>query len=445
MTALEGGGIAGGQTPRDRYDSPERGGGVIENEPWVEVETHWLEESGWEVGEQAPPRRRYSSLPSPPPPSLFQSYWLAGFESACQINSHRRRNDMLAATQHDTCAAEDYERCRQFGIRSVRDGVRWHLIDRGGRYDFSSLIPMADAAQRQGMQVLWNLCHYGWPEGIDIFSAQWVERYVKYVRAVARFFADRSDDVPFYCPMNEISFFTWSIATKGVMYPYAVGRAMELKRQLVRATLAGIEAIWEVDRRARIVYAEPLINVVTPLEFPELWSVAEGERESQFEAWDMLCGRCHEDLGGDLKYLDVMGLNFYASNQWDALGGFVLWHVRPLDERWMPLHLLLQEVYERYRRPLFLAETSHVGVGRGEWIREIADEVARARENGVPLEGICLYPIIDRPDWDDCDRYHNSGLWDLCRDGDCQRRVLCEDYARDLRAAQRRLAAIGCV
>ena len=36
------------------------------------------------------------------------------------------------------------------------------------------------------------------------------------------------------------------------MFPYARGRDGELKRQLVRAAIAAAEAIWDVDRRARI-------------------------------------------------------------------------------------------------------------------------------------------------------------------------------------------------
>ena len=39
------------------------------------------------------------------------------------------------------------------------------------------------------------------------------------------------------------------------------------------------------------------------------------------------------------------------------------------------MNLLLQEVYQRYRRPLLIGETSHVGVGRADWIQEITDEV----------------------------------------------------------------------
>jgi creatinine amidohydrolase/Fe(II)-dependent formamide hydrolase-like protein len=41
-------------------------------------------------------------------PPLFRSFWIAGFECSCQINSHGRRLDMTAALRHDVRAWEDY-------------------------------------------------------------------------------------------------------------------------------------------------------------------------------------------------------------------------------------------------------------------------------------------------------------------------------------------------
>ncbi|HSL30883.1 MAG TPA: hypothetical protein VK900_16905, partial [Anaerolineales bacterium] len=104
-------------------------------------------------------------------------------------------------------------------------------------------------------------------------------------------------------------------------------------------------------------------------------------------------------------------------------------------------HRLLAEVYERYRRPLFIAETSHFGAGRGAWLREVHGEVLTAIQIGVPVEGITIYPVIDRPDWDDLEHWHNSGLWDLVSDEQgVLRRVLNEDYAVVFREIQQDLA-----
>src|SRR5579871_6651420 len=104
-------------------------------------------------------------------PPLFRSFWMGGFECSCHVNIKGIRLDMTAALQHDRYAAEDYQRLRSEGIQVARDGVRWHLIERAaGQYDFSSWKPMLEAARQSGVQVMWDVCHYGWPDDLDIFS-----------------------------------------------------------------------------------------------------------------------------------------------------------------------------------------------------------------------------------------------------------------------------------
>ena len=110
----------------------------------------------------------------------------------------------------------------------------------------------------------------------------------------------------------------------------------------------------------------------------------------------------------------------------------------------MPFSRLVLDAWERYQRPIIIGETSHVGSGRAEWIRELTDEVIIAVNAGLPLEGICLYPIIDRFEWDNASHWHNSGLWDYAIEPDgTYRRVLNAGYAEELRRSQLRLATIG--
>lgn len=370
---------------------------------------------------------------TPGPPGLFDSFWLAGFESACHINSQGVRLDMLASTQHDVQAAEDYGLLREMGFRTARDGIRWHRIDRAGHYDFSSLAPMVQAAQKHGIQVIWNLCHYGWPDDLDLFSPEFITRFARFCRAVARYIGDHSAGVPFFAPVNEISFLCWAISTGGFIFPYARGRGGEVKRQLVRAVIAGSEAIWEVAPQARLVHADPIFHVVPPHGRPDLATAAAGQRASQFEVWDMLRGSVCPELGGHPRYLDIIGVNFYHANEWEYPDVRLRWEDNPRDERWVPFHQLLAEAYARYQRPFFVAETSHFGVGRGPWIKEIAAEVAQARRVGVPVEGICLYPILDRHDWENPDHWHNSGLWDVLPNGQGRlQRLLNAPYASEL-------------
>src|SRR5262249_31264445 len=104
------------------------------------------------------------------PPSLFPGFFLAGFECATPINRHGKRVDPVAATEHDRRVWEDYQALLRVGIRGVREGARWDQIDRGGRYDFRPLRTFVEAAQELGMTVIWDLFHYGYPDGEDPFS-----------------------------------------------------------------------------------------------------------------------------------------------------------------------------------------------------------------------------------------------------------------------------------
>ena len=81
-----------------------------------------------------------------------------------------------------------------------------------------------------------------------------------------------------------------------------------------------------------------------------------------------------------------------------------------------------------------------MGSGRAEWIRELTDEVVKAIDIGVPIEAVCLYPILDRFEWEDPTHWHNSGLWDFAIDSQGNfRRVLNEEYAAEFRRSQARL------
>jgi hypothetical protein len=368
---------------------------------------------------------------------LFRSFWMAGFECSTHINSRRVRLDMTASLEHDLFCAQDYRRLREVGILTARDGLRWHLIDRGGSYEWSSWIPMLEAARDENIQVIWDLFHYGWPDDLDIFAPRFVDRFALFAREAARIHREHSDAIPFYSPVNEVSFFAWA-AARDLIFPWAHGRDGELKRQMVRAAIAAIEGIRAVDPRARFISPEPLIHNVPPRAEPWNTGPALAQRNSQFEAWDMICGRTAPELGGAEQYLDIVGLNFYAANEWEVPGGRKLhWDAGSDDPRWMPLHLLLGEVCARYQRPFFIAETSHYGIGRAPWLHEVAAEIAKAFECGVPVGGACLYPILDRFDWEDNTHWHNCGLWDVEKNQEGHyRRILNSVYACALRKAQ---------
>jgi hypothetical protein len=284
---------------------------------------------------------------------------------------------------------------------------------------------------------LWTLFHYGWPDDVNVFTPAFVARFARYAGAAARFLVEQGQAAPVFTLVNEISFLSWAAGEVGWIYPHARSVGGRIKRQLIRATIAGIEAIREAAPAARFLHTEPLVHVVPPRGRPDLARAAADQRASQFEALDILAGRMAPELGGHPRYLDLVGVNYYHANQWEYPDRRLRWEDEPRDGRWIPLADLLAEVYARYDRPLVITETSHFGAGRARWLCEMTREARSARARGIPLAGVCLYPILDRPDWDDATHWHRSGLWDLEPDGDGRlRRVLCGEYAAALREAQ---------
>ena len=71
----------------------------------------------------------------------------SGFEGSTFHDAHGRLVDQVEATHHDRHAHDDYARLCSVGIRAARESVRWPLVDRGGRYDFSTLAPFVEAAR----------------------------------------------------------------------------------------------------------------------------------------------------------------------------------------------------------------------------------------------------------------------------------------------------------
>lgn len=339
---------------------------------------------------------------------LFKSFWQAGFECSTHVLRSGKRLDLVASTGHDILAEKDFRRLRDIGFRTVREGLRWHLIEKeSGQYDFSSVLPILDAARREGIEIIWDLLHFGWPSFLDIFDEKWISAFAAFAGAFARFLGRGVTEPIFVAPVNEISFFAWAGGDTGYLNPFANGRGAELKRQLVKGSLRASDALRAEIPGVRLVAPEPVIHIVGNPNIPEDVRQASEYRSSMFEAWDMICGRAQPELGGDESYLDVIGINYYDRNQWWNYGRTI----RRDEAEYRPFRAILAEVYQRYRRPMFVSETGTEGADRPSWLAYIAQETRAAIAAGSAMEGICLYPILNHPGWDD-DRHCFNGLWD---------------------------------
>jgi hypothetical protein len=351
---------------------------------------------------------------------LFRSFFMGGFECSTHRLPSGKRLDLIESTQHDRHVLKDYQRLREHGILTARTGIRWHHIEQSpGQYDFSTVLPMLHAARETGIQLIWDICHYGWPEDLDIFTPEFVSRFARFAHAFAHVLSQETDETAFITPINEISFFSWAGGEAAFLDPYEYGRGFELKVQLARAAIAGMEAIWDVLPGTRMVHVDPVINILPNPAKPEEAAKARGENLAQYQGWDLLSGRLRPEIGGEDKYLDIIGANYYPANQW--IYNLENAAIPRRDPRYKPFRNILNDVYQRYQRPMFVSETGAEDFVRAPWLRYIGAEVREAIRMGVPLHGICWYPILNHPGWVD-DRHCHNGLWDYC-DDDGEREV----------------------
>ena len=340
---------------------------------------------------------------------IFQSFFQAGFECSTHKTKSGRRLDLVASTRHDAYAKKDFEALLPFGISTVREGARWHLIEKQpGSYDLASLDTILDAAEETGVEVILDVLHFGWPDYLDIFQPEFLDAFERFTRALTFHLKQRGGATRFLAPVNEISFLAWAAGDEGFLYPFAEKRDHELKAQLVRAAIRASEVIRQELPDARLVAPEPVIHIVGNPEIPGDDLEAERYRMSQFQAWDMLSGKLAPELGGRPEYLDIIGVNFYDRNEWVHMADVSM---KRDDPRYRPFHEILLEVWSRYGRPIFVSETGTENSARPVWLAYVCREVLRAIDAGVPVHGICLYPILNHPGWED-DRHCCNGLFD---------------------------------
>ena len=371
----------------------------------------------------------------------FSSFWMAGFECTDKLNAFGNRVDFLNETGHLEKLDEDYKLLAPFNIQTVREGIRWSQVEkRPYDYDWSTVQYMLQQGKINGVQQLWDLCHFGFPDDLTPLHPMFARRFAALCRAFVKMYRDFDPyGTLIVTPINEVSFLAWLGGDHQGTSPYCTGYGWQVKYALMRAYIEGVAALREADPSIKILTTEPLINAVAEpgasaerLEEARIW------HNYQYQAVDMLCGYVSPELGGKPEYLDLVGVNFYYENQWEIdTWKPLLWKNVPFDPRWVALRNLFTEIYDRYKKPLVLSETSHPKEDRPLWINMIAEETAAVIEQGIPFYGVCLYPIIDRPDWDHLTPWHQAGLWDAgLSENSPPSRILYKPYADALLQCQ---------
>ncbi len=359
--------------------------------------------------------------------AVFNSFFMAGYECADHLNCYGNRVNLLHLTHHHEQVLADYRALVALGITTVREGICWSSVEpHAYHYNFKELGMRIAAAQECGIQQVWDLCHFGFPDDLFPNHPHFAERFAALCHAFCLFYRQCTNQPLFVVPINEISFLAWLGGDVRGTVPYSINAGFDVKYHLCKAAIRGIKEIKELEPTATVLTSEPVVHVTTRIK--ERVEEATRYNEYQYQATDMLIGRMCPELGGQPELVDVIGQNYYSNCQWLTEGGELPW---PATEQLRkPLAELLLQTSERYRKPLWLSETSAVGIKRGPWLREVSLQCIEAINRGADVKGICIYPILNRPDWDHPEHMHESGLWNCLPSGE---RVLEEGYYEVLR------------
>lgn len=353
---------------------------------------------------------------------------MAGYECADHLNAFGIRVDLINATGHLQLIDIDYSNLSAFKISSVREGIRWSQVEtKPYQYDWSVVRSMIHVGKSNKIQQIWDLCHFGYPDDLTPLHPQFTMRFVALCTAFVQFYRSiDTQSILIITPINEVSFLSWLGGDARGTSPYCTNQGWEVKYNLMKAYIKGIDAIKAADPSVRILTTEPLINIV-PSNDATMQEIEEAAamHEAQFQVTEILCGRMCPELGGSEEYLDILGYNFYYNNQWKAAPHeFLDWKICELNPQFIPLHRLLTSAFQKYNRPFVLTETSHPKEDRPLWIKMIEIESQKLLSAGLPFWGICWYPMVNRPDWDYLHDWHYAGIWDDVYQKDVSERVL---------------------
>jgi beta-glucosidase len=365
-----------------------------------------------------------------------------------QTRVGERALDEYHLTQHYAKWASDIDLIVESGARMVRWGIPWYLVNpTPATWDWSWLDRVAEKFKSAGITPIIDLLHYGTPLWLDneFYNPRYPEAVAEYARQIARRYAD---DWYIYTPLNEPMLHALYCGFHGYWPPYGTGDAdfVRIIRALQRGVVATQSAIWEeLGDRASFVHVEASFRFIA--DHPDAVASADFLRERAFILEDLVTGQMDVDhtmyaylkangftdedfewSKANIARPNVMGVNYYPAGQTEIVsvtdprsGGPD--DFRPRSNAWTTgLADVLTTFAARYRIPVFLTETSHVGTAedKSAWLRDSVATVRELRADGLDVVGYTWWSLFDMIEW----TYRNAigspndyrlamGLWRL--------------------------------
>lgn len=369
--------------------------------------------------------------------------WMTGFECAAfpQVGT-----DELEQTQHYKWWASDLARLQQLGIKVVRFGIPWHIVNPGPHvYNWEWADQAIDLMDVMGLVPIVDLFHFGTPLWIEggMMNPIFGEIQGWYARA----FAQRYPHILYYTPTNEPYIEASFGAEWAIWYPFLRGN-----RNAVRAFKNIAEGLCRSMIEVRRVQPDALMMIPDTCEFYHsvdgaFQEEADFRSERRFLVHDMYQGlvnrehpmwkymtengveewEMHWFLDNPVK-LDILGLDYYRHSEHQLRKGPNGERIDEQvdEERQFGWAEMARQYSARYNGiPVMLAETNKGGSEeeRVRWFEYFIPETRKARAEGVPVAGLTYYGAIDHVDWDTALRVRNMninpcGMWSLEWEGD---------------------------
>ena len=335
-----------------------------------------------------------------------------GIECSAPRIAGGRRIDELRKTGQWDLYAEDRALVADFGIRYVRYGIPFHVVDHDPvARDWAWTDTALDAVRRTGLEPIVDLLQIGVPDDLaGVGDPALPDRFARYADAFAR----RYPWVRWYTPVNE--------PLVCAVYSAGMGRWNERTRTergivavdaMSAAQALGMEAVRRHRPDAIFVGSDACESYVA--EDPAAQPRADFLNERRFVAWELAYGRVPsapvvdwlERSGMSDARLEwfqragsdrgcIVGLDYYRGNEWRVLPDGRLG--RPRRRRGFAR--LARDYHDRLGLPFMLSETNISGPLTDRWLAEVWDDALALRDEGRPIRGVCWYGFIDHVDWD---------------------------------------------
>jgi dTDP-4-dehydrorhamnose reductase len=381
--------------------------------------------------------------------------------------------DQIVLTGHQS-RLDDLDRFADLGIKALRYPVLWERVvpTDPTQPDWSWTDERLARLRELGIRPIVGLCHHGsGPRWTGLLDPEFPHHLARFARAVS----ERYPWVDAYTPVNEPLTTARFAALYGHWHPHARDER-QMVRALVHECLAvqlAMREIRQVNPNAQLIQTEDLGRVWST---PRLRYQADYENERRWLSLDFLCGRVTENhpLWQHLWWLglsraeldpfrerpcppDIIGGNYYVTSErfldhrlrrYPAVthGGngrdtyADVETVRVLAD-WSPSPAsLLEEVWERYRRPVAITE-AHLGSTLNEqvrWLSQVWQDASRLGESGVDIRAVTIWSLLGAWDWH-ClvtreDGHYEPGVFDIR--GESPRPTQLAMLARNLAAGE---------